>query len=155
MLIVGASALALARGGEAATAAIGMALGMAIVCVAVQSALVAFGPYLSLKGFAERIDRDWRAGDVIVAEGEYFNSSSLGFYTRKPVYRWRGHPEWDFGSRFGDARRMYLDDCQLAQLWRSKRRVFLVAGREPEFAPAAILIGRSGERRLYTNRESR
>lgn len=126
MLVVSTAAVLLARAKSRAGMALGVA-GAIGVLAAVQMAVCKFEPYLSHRAYAEVIESRFRPGDRVVVEGELFNVSSIAWYAPGRVYRWRGRPEWEFGSRFEGSRRFFLSDGGLARLWRSPTRVFLIA----------------------------
>jgi 4-amino-4-deoxy-L-arabinose transferase-like glycosyltransferase len=158
LLLTGLAGFIGLRRSRVLPASLGMGLGMAVVFLAVQLALQQFEPYLSMKQLALTINREWRSDDMVAVEGEFFNTSSIGFYTRKPVYRWRGHPEWEFGSRFRNAGRLFLDDAELRRIWTSRHRVFLVADRNflrsTGLMDHYVLLGVSGTNELISNMPS-
>lgn len=123
--------------------------------------LGAFGPYLSSRSLAEAINREYQPGDAIVINGEYEGGASINFYTRKMVYILNGRSaNLEYGSFFEDAPRIFLDNDQIAQMWRMPNRVFLftdssklaeltrVVG-EPSYTLAA-----SGGKLILTNQQS-
>jgi hypothetical protein len=156
-LLMGVLGYAAIRKERVPVAAAGMVLGIVFVIAAIQSAEEHVSPYLTSKPLAVKINENWKPGDMIVIEGEFFNMSSVGFYTRKPVYRWRGHPEWEFGSRFGNARSFYLNDSEFSRIWQSNKCVFLIGEerrlRSVGFLKSNKIIGKTGTTILLTNKE--
>ncbi len=89
-------------------------------------ALNVFAPYLSSKGLARSIAIEAAPGDRVVINGEYESGSTLNFYTGRQVYILNGRSAdlW-FGSFYPDAPRIFLEDRDLARLWRARGRSFL------------------------------
>jgi len=110
---------------------------------------------MTLKRLALDIDHRWKPGDIIAVEGEFYPRSSLGIYTKKPVYRWRGRASWEFGSRFEHSRRFFLDDKSFKQAWYSDQGVFLVVEEStlerPSFLRNGTEIGSQGIHILLAN----
>jgi len=99
-------------------------------------------------------------GDAIVHLGSMEYSGGLPFYTGREIYLLNGNRgSLDFGSRYADAARLFLDNSQFAKLWKGQQRVFLVsrfhANRddiEEILEDKMFLVGQYGSRWLHTNR---
>lgn len=155
LVFAGAAGVLALRRNRILIAVLVIVLGTAGMLVAIQNAEEKVEPYLSLRSLAEQINRRSKPGDMVAIQGEFFNTSSIGLYTRKPVYRWRGHPDWDFGSRFGNARRMFVDDAEMLRAWTSPREVFLVVDKSTpqsvKFLRNAHILGKCGDSVLISN----
>ena len=121
-----------------------------------------FGPYLSSRTLAEAIDREYQPGDAIVINGEYEGGSSINFYTRKQVYILNGRSaNLEYGSYFGDAPQIFLDDEALSRMWAGSNRVFLFTDSEGldkvnrAVGGQAFELGESGGKLILTNRQSK
>jgi hypothetical protein len=103
-----------------------LALMMVALLACVHSALVAFSPILSSKPLAVAIQRYYRAGDVIVVDGEYHQASTLNFYTGIPlqVLHEPSGNLW-YGSKFLDAPHVFETPASFDALWSGPTRVFL------------------------------
>ena len=120
------AALILRRKGKHTASNLSLALMMAVFFFFAHASLSAFEPYLSSRGLAEAIDREYKQGDVIVINGEYEGGSSLNFYTRKMVHILNGRSaNLEYGSYFEDAPRIFIDEKELAEIWAGSNRVFL------------------------------
>ena len=93
--------------------------------LAAHRGLVIFSPVLTSKTLADAIDRNWKPGDVIEANGDYEAASSVNFYTRRQMRLVNGrHNNIWYGSTFPDAAQIFDDDPSFEKLWRSQQRVF-------------------------------
>lgn len=154
------AAVILRRKGKHAASNVSLAMMMAVFFFFAHASLAAFEPYLSSRGLAEAIDREYKQGDVIVINGEYEGGSSLNFYTRKMVHILNGRSaNLEYGSYFEDAPRIFIDQAELAEMWAGTGRVFLftdslkveelrVAVRGPVYK-----LAESGGKHILTNQE--
>lgn len=125
-LVGSVAAMILRFRGKHTASNISLALMMAAFFFFAHMSLATFGPYLSSRALAEAIDRKYKQGDTIVINGEYEGGSSVNFYTRKMVYILNGRSaNLEYGSYFGDAPKIFLNNEALAQLWGGSNRVFL------------------------------
>jgi hypothetical protein len=120
--------------------------------------LAVFYPVLGSKPLAVAIQKEWREGEQIVADGEYAGASSVNFYTEKQLLIWNGRINglW-YGSRFPDAPPIFLDDAQFAALWAGTGRVYLVTGDEKKLESLAkigptYIVAKSGGKLALSNR---
>jgi len=140
---------------------VSLALMMAAFFFFAHVSLGAFGPYLSSRSLAEVINREYQTGDAIVINGEYEGGASINFYTRKMAYILNGRSaNLEYGSFFEDAPRIFLDNDQIAQMWRMPNRVFLFTDSS-KLAELTRVIGEpsytlaeSGGKLILTNQQS-
>lgn len=138
-----------------------LALMMAAFFFFAHLSLGAFGPYLSSRSLAEVINREYQTGDAIVINGEYEGGASINFYTRKMVYILNGRSaNLEYGSFFEDAPRIFLDNDQIAQMWRMPNRVFLftdssnLAELTRVVGEPSYTLAESGGKLILTNQQS-
>ena len=156
------AALILRRKGKHSASNLSLAMMMAAFFFFAHMSLAAFEPYLSSRGLAEAIDREYSEGDVIVINGEYEGGSSINFYTRKMVHILDGRSaNLEYGSYFEDAPQIFIDKEGLAKMWAGSGRVFLFADSskldELTFAVRSPVhtLAESGGKLILTNRESK
>jgi 4-amino-4-deoxy-L-arabinose transferase-like glycosyltransferase len=121
-------------------------------------ALGVFYPVLGSQPLAAAIEHTIQPGEKIVCDGEYANVSSVNFYTQKQllIYNGRIMGLW-FGSLFPDSPPIFLDDTQLANVWKGPARVYFVTGDEKrleyleKIAPA-YRLAKAGGKFVLTNR---
>ena len=103
-----------------------LALGMAVFLIAAHIALRRFGPYLSSRDLAARIEAKAKPQDRVMIYGDQAFGSSLLFYLRRPIELVEGRTTsmW-FGSTFPDAPKIYLSGTDLQRDWGSANRIFL------------------------------
>jgi len=138
-----------------------LALMMASFFFFAHLSLGAFGPYLSSRSLAEVINHEYQPGDAIVINGEYEGGASINFYTRKMVYILNGRSaNLEYGSFFEDAPRIFLDNGQIAQMWRMPNRIFLFTDSS-KLAELTRVVGEpsytlaeSGGKLILTNQQS-
>jgi len=138
----------------------------AVLCLAGAIDLLVFRlllvtePHHSSRNVAHALTSLSGPGDAIVHLGSMEYSGGLPFYTGREIYLLNGNRgSLDFGSRYADAARLFLDNTQFAKLWKSQQRVFLVsrfhANRndlEEILEDKMFLVGQYGSRWLHTNR---
>jgi len=129
---------------------------MVVVLACVHSAFAIFSPILSSKPLALEIRRHYRAGDVVVIDGQYHEASTLNFYlgTRVRVLHEPSGNLW-YGSKFPDAPRVFETRASFAELWGAPVGVFLWTAEDQPAALAGLphyLLARSGGKSIFTNR---
>jgi hypothetical protein len=122
----------------------------------VHFSFVTFSPILSSKQLAVAIERHYRAGDVIVVDGEYHEASSLNFYTGIPL-RVLHEPSGNlwYGSKFPDAPHVFETANSLATLWSGSATVFLWSAEDDPkelYGMPRYLLAHSGGKFILTNR---
>ncbi|HLH00128.1 MAG TPA: glycosyltransferase family 39 protein [Bryobacteraceae bacterium] len=132
---------------------------MVVLLACVHSAFVRFSPILSSYELAKAIQKQFRPGDVIVVDGEYYLASSVNFYTRVQLHVLH-EPSGNlwYGAKFPDAPHIFETRQSLAALWNGPERVFLWTDQErpnelqgmPSFQ-----LARSGGKYIFTNRDLR
>ncbi|HEX5081445.1 MAG TPA: phospholipid carrier-dependent glycosyltransferase, partial [Blastocatellia bacterium] len=122
-------------------------------------ALGTFNPYLSSQPLAEVIKQRLAPGDEVVINGEFQGGSSIGFYLPQKVKLLNGRMTGlEFGSRYPDAPPVFIDDSDIAQMWRGERRVFLFTHDDKFEKVRSVIKGEmfrlatSGEKSIYSNR---
>jgi len=152
--------LILRRKGRHTASNLSLAVMMAAFFFFAHASLAAFEPFLSSRGLAEAISREYKEGDVIVINGEYEGGSSINFYTRKMVHILNGRSaNLEYGSYFNDAPRIFIDQNELAEMWAGSNRVFLFTDslKVDELAPGlrgpVFTLAESGGKHILTNQE--
>ena len=85
----------------------------------------AFDPHLSTHALAQAY-RDSPPGDLIL-DHEYYAFSSVAFYANRQALLLNGRKNnIEYGSNAPEAPDVFLDDRRLADLWTSRRPVYLV-----------------------------
>jgi hypothetical protein len=113
---------------------------------------------LGSQPLAAAIQRQLQPGEQIICDGEYSNASSVNFYTGRQllIYNGRINGLW-FGSLFPDAPPIFLDDAQLAALWRSSTRIYFVTPAENrkqflERFGSVFMVSKAGGKYVLSNR---
>jgi 4-amino-4-deoxy-L-arabinose transferase-like glycosyltransferase len=125
-----------------------------LTCVHV--AFGTFSPILSSRSLAAAIERHYRQGDVIVVDGEYYQASTLNFYTGVSL-RVLHEPSGNlwYGAKFPDAPHVFETEDSFASLWAGPATVFLWTDqndpKELHGAPRYVLA-RDGGKAILTNR---
>lgn len=123
-----------------------LALAMSGFFICAQMAMWVFEPYLSSKAIAQAIKQSYKAEDIIVINGEYESGSSINFYTEKPVIMLNNRTaNLEFGSKFPDAPKRFIDDKEFLEYWDSNKKLYVVMVQEvaPDFQKLL------GERKFY------
>jgi hypothetical protein len=115
--------------------------------------------FRSVKPLSAHILAPLAPDDLIIHEGLLENSAGLAFYTARQVHVVDGRRgDLHFGSRFPEAKGLFLGGDELAQLWLGRRRVFLVTDRPVDrsvlyliMPQARHLVGHEGRRWLFPN----
>jgi 4-amino-4-deoxy-L-arabinose transferase-like glycosyltransferase len=116
-------------------------------------------PHHSTKAVAHALKQRANDGDPIIHEGSLEYSGGLPFYTGRQIRVLNGRRgDLEFGSRDPEARGLFLNDKELARLWNSGQRVFLVTRFDRERSvvrslpeKSVFLLGRYGSRSLFSN----
>jgi len=125
---------------------------------AARLALVVFDPYMSSRPLAQAL-LDAPPGKLIV-DDQYYTFSSVFFYTNRRALLLNGRVNnLEYGSYAPDAPQdVFIKDSDLAQLWGSAERYYLVA-EGPQVSRLTKLLGtalvqvkQAGGKFLFTNR---
>jgi 4-amino-4-deoxy-L-arabinose transferase-like glycosyltransferase len=134
------------------------AAGMALFLVAAHVALVRFGPYMSSRDLAVKIQQRAAPNDRVMIYGDQAFGSSLLFYLQRPIDLVNGRTTsmW-FGSQYPDAPHIFLNDGDLRQAWNGGGRVFLFVPpqntkRVGALLPEHYLIAEESGKVVYSNR---
>jgi 4-amino-4-deoxy-L-arabinose transferase-like glycosyltransferase len=134
-----------------------LALMMVGLLACVHSAFVTFSPILSSHRLAVAIEQHYRAGDILVVDGEYHEASTLNFYTGiglRVLHEPSGNL-W-YGSKFPDAPQVFETADSLAALWSGPATVFLWSSEDDPKelrGKSRYLLARSGGKSILTNRK--
>jgi hypothetical protein len=86
--------------------------------------------FRSVAPLATRILEHLHANDLLVHEGPLENSAGLPFYTGRQVHVVDGQRgDLHFGSRFPEAKGLFLGGEEFARLWQGRHRIFFVTDR--------------------------
>jgi 4-amino-4-deoxy-L-arabinose transferase-like glycosyltransferase len=118
-------------------------------------------PYHSTKPIAAAILARSQPHDLIVHEDPLEYSGGLSFYTGRKIFIVNGkRGSLEFGSRYPEAREIFLDTQAAMNLWDAGERIFFVTRLPPERSIVRLLpernvrlLGQFGARWLYTNRD--
>ncbi|MBI3665806.1 MAG: glycosyltransferase family 39 protein [Acidobacteria bacterium] len=123
---------------------------MVLFTQAAYRAMAIFDPYMSSRPLAEAIAAGPEGG--LVLEGHYYPFSSVVFYTNRRVLLLHGRAEnLVYGSAAPGAPPVFLEDDDLARLWKRERLVYLVAPvtsrpkLEAFLGPAHLFAERGGK----------
>ena len=131
---------------------------MVVLFYAVHLALGTFSSVLGSKPLARAIQREYKAGEIIVVDGQYSRASSILFYTQVQMHMLNGvvNDLW-FGSLYPDCPAVFEDDASFARLWRGPRRVYLFVpdrrGTESldKVGAPYFQVTRAGGKSVYSN----
>jgi 4-amino-4-deoxy-L-arabinose transferase-like glycosyltransferase len=123
--------------------------------------VVILEPYHSSKLLAEALKNRAAAADLILHEDPLEYSGGLAYYTGRRIYIVNGRRgSLEFGSRYPDAKEIFLDDDGFVKLWGRDKKVFFVTRLPADRSVVRLLshdgvvfLGQYGARRLYANRE--
>src|SRR5215469_14685000 len=94
-----------------AASTIVMSAGMIMLLFAASIAYERFEPQLSSRSLAMELSQNLRDGDRVVIYGDFAAGSSLAFYTHRQLCMYHApYSELEYGSRFPDAPKIFLDD---------------------------------------------
>jgi hypothetical protein len=134
-----------------------LAVMMLLFFQAARGALVVFEPYLSTRSLAEALNRQ-PMGKLIV-DDQYYTFSSVFFYGNRTALLLNGRVNnLEYGSYRPGAPEVFLRDGELAGLWNSSGRYYLVA-ENPQIPRLDKLVGpgrlhvvaEAGGKTLFTN----
>ncbi len=135
-----------------------LALMMVIFFHAARLAMVSFDPYLSSRPLANALLQS-PPGELIVSD-QYYSFSSVFFYANTTGYLLNGRIQnLEYGSNAPGAPHVFIDNAELAGMWRDRKRCYLLA--EHEFMPSIedvigkgnfTVVKQSGGKFLLTNR---
>lgn len=125
----------------------------------VHQGIVLFEPHRSILSLAEVIRHEFRPGDLLLIDGPYENFASADFYTGEQARVLGGHfGDLAFGSRYPEAKHLFLTEDKFVRLWQGSERVFLLSDAPDRFealkalTPGSVILGRSGKNWLFSNR---
>lgn len=124
------------------------------------SVLQEIGGHHSVRPLAARLNGLLRPGDILVHERGLEKGGGLLFYTGRRVLVLNGRQgDLEFGSRFSQSRRTFIDTRAFLDLWEGDRRVFLVTDLPIQRSAVSQIPGphlealaSTGMRWLYVNR---
>jgi len=152
-------ALVLRRKGRHSQSTLVIAATMATFLFAAHVALERFEPFLSSKPLANVLRPQLKDADRVFIYGDQAWGSSLLFYLQRPIYLVNGRStSMEFGSKFPDAPRIFLDDSQFLEVWNSDATAYLFVPRERReqvtalLGDSAMLVKESSGKAIYTNR---
>lgn len=139
--------------------AVSLASGMLIFFIAANAAFLIFAPRLTSKPIAVEINNRLDARSIIVIDGEYEEGCSVAYYTEHTVLIHHApSSNLEYGSRFEDAPKLFVDNDGLRELWRMPgRRVFLVTTTSKQELPDAgpslngFTLATYGDKTLLSN----
>ncbi|MGE0407409.1 MAG: hypothetical protein AB7O65_14020, partial [Candidatus Korobacteraceae bacterium] len=103
-----------------------IAVGMAGFFLAANLAYARFEPHMSSRPLARAVLPHLRAGDQLAIYGEFDAGSSMAFYLHRRAFLYNGrYNNLEFGSRYPDAPRIFLNDAEFRALWLGSQRIFL------------------------------
>ena len=129
---------------------------MVVLLQAAHFAMKVFDPYLSSRPLAEALLAA-PAGQLII-EGHYYPASSLVFYTNRAALLYHGKADnLVYGAAAPGVPPVFLEDADLARLWKEPRRLYLIAPEESRrrlegLLGAVTVFAARGGKLLLTNR---
>ncbi|HKV03785.1 MAG TPA: glycosyltransferase family 39 protein [Candidatus Acidoferrales bacterium] len=103
------------------------ALMMVLFFHAARLAMVVFDPYLSSRPLAQALMRSPRG--QLIAEGHYYEFSSVFFYTNRSGLLLCERPRWlnlEYGSYAPGAPRVFIDDSRFRGVWMKPERYYFL-----------------------------
>jgi hypothetical protein len=134
-----------------------LALMMVLFFHAARLAMVAFDPYLSSRVLAEALLKS--PPGTLIAGDQYYTFSSVFFYANKNALLLNGRVNnLEYGSNAPGAPNVFIDDADLARIWKAPQRYYLLV-EEPALPRVQKIIPRdsfavvkeSGGKYLLTN----
>jgi 4-amino-4-deoxy-L-arabinose transferase-like glycosyltransferase len=134
-----------------------LALMMVLFFHAARLAMVAFDPYLSSRVLAEALLKS--PPGTLIAGDQYYTFSSVFFYANENALLLNGRVNnLEYGSNAPGAPNVFIDDADLARIWKAPQRYYLLV-EEPALPRVQKIIPRdsfavvkeSGGKYLLTN----
>jgi 4-amino-4-deoxy-L-arabinose transferase-like glycosyltransferase len=149
----------LRRLGRAAAVTAAMALGMIGFLLAAKLAFNKFEPLLSSRALALELNKSLRQDDQIAVYGDFTAAASVAFYTRRRLWLYDApYSELEYGAKFLDAPKIFINDRDFSALWHGRTRMFLIVprGQQPSAtahlpATSAWFVAKAGGKALYAN----
>jgi 4-amino-4-deoxy-L-arabinose transferase-like glycosyltransferase len=139
-------------------ATLAVVITVATFLLAAELALVRFGPYLSSKALAHAISPQLQPDDKVLIYGDQSFGSSLLVYLERPIYLVNGKStSMEFGSKFPDAPRIFMNTADLRQQWTSSARLFLFVPPERRVEVdqlnlgCRVLVAQQSGKAIYRN----
>jgi len=146
------------------SATLTLALSMAAFFFFANSAYGVFSSKLSSRDLAEDILPYLRPQDQIVQYGDFNYGSSIPYYTHRRVYLYNGveGTNLEYGSKYADAPKIFLDDTTFPQFWRQPQRIFIFVPEDIRDAAfqrlppdGSYLLAASGGKYIFVNQRVR
>jgi 4-amino-4-deoxy-L-arabinose transferase-like glycosyltransferase len=149
----------LRRLGRGAAGMAAMALGMIGFLFSANLAFKKFEPLLSSRSLALELNESLREDDQIAVYGDFTAASSLAFYTRRRLWLYDApYSELEYGSKFPDAPKIFINDRDFSALWHGRTRMFLIVprGQRPSAmarlpATSTWFVAQVGGKGVYAN----
>lgn len=134
-----------------------LALMMVLFFHAARLAQVAFDPYLSSRPLAEALLKS--PPGTLISGDQYYVFSSVFFYSNSNGLLLNGRVNnLEYGSNAPGAPQVFIDDTELARMWKESRRYYLLVERpalphiQQVIAPSSFTVMKeSGGKYLLTN----
>lgn len=105
------------------------------------------------------LNKSLREDDQIAVYGDFTAASSVAFYTRKRLWLYNApYSELEYGSKFPDAPKIFINDRDFSALWHGRTRVFLIVPRGQQPSAMAHLpvtstwfVAKVGGKSAYAN----
>jgi hypothetical protein len=136
-----------------------MGFGMIGFLFSANLAFKKFEPLLSSRSLALELNKSLREDDQIGVYGDFTAASSLALYTRRRLWLYHApYSELEYGSKFPDAPKIFIDDRDFPALWHGRTRVFLIVprGQQPSAmarlpATSTWFVAKVGGKAVYAN----
>jgi hypothetical protein len=145
--------------GRAAAGLAAMGLGMIGLLLSSDLAFKKFEPLLSSRSLALELNKSLREDDQITVYGDFTAASSLAFYTRKRLWLYHApYSELEYGSKFPDAPKVFINNQDFSALWYGRTRMFLIVPRGQQAnamthlpATSTWFVAKVGGKAVYAN----
>ncbi|MGI8959498.1 MAG: ArnT family glycosyltransferase [Bryobacteraceae bacterium] len=135
-----------------------LAFMMVLFFHAARLAMVTFDPYLSSRPLAEALNKSLPG--TLIAGDQYYIFSSVFFYANRKALLLNGRVNnLEYGSNAPGAPQVFIDDADLARIWKRPERCYLLVERpallhiQQLVAPDSLtVVKESGGKYLFTNR---
>jgi 4-amino-4-deoxy-L-arabinose transferase-like glycosyltransferase len=144
------------RRGRASAGNVALAAMTVVLIGCIHFSFITFSPILSSYQLAQAVKQQLRPGDLIVIDGEYYEASTLNFYTGQQVHVLH-EPSGNlwYGAKFPDAPPIFETEKSLIALWNGPGRVFLWTDKEkPKELEGlkAFPVAESGGKFIFANK---